>query len=91
MPRAVSGGKDVRIGRPRPRIDDDAIVNSQSGICRQCDHRHDTDADQHDVGGMHLAMAVGHMLGPAVSADLRDTGLQQDTHPFRPVCSLVEA
>ena len=49
MVRAVAGREDVRIGRARELVDDDAVAAGQPGGGGELDVGHDADADDHDV------------------------------------------
>jgi hypothetical protein len=54
--RDVTGREDALLAGLEVLVDDDAVIGRESGGTRKLGARHDSDADQHRIGGQHLAV-----------------------------------
>jgi hypothetical protein len=58
MHRAVPDGINIGVAGAARRIDDNPVVNPETGAFREFCVGNETDADQHKIGGKRLAAGV---------------------------------
>ena len=76
----ITGGEHVGGARAQLFVDDDAVVDIEAGGGGELDPRHDTDTDDDEIGGLHVAVAQHHLFHGGAAAQLGDARLHPQAH-----------